>query len=563
MYSWIKPVSLLASVTALFAVNVSTVYADDIPDVISVNFYPEPVSTGKDFSVPNDDTEVPGLSGRAVFGRDWTNICVNANESNIVDEVEVPVPFPIGAGATLEWSSDSLYRWNWDGKADQFMKGYLNMGQVPTFKIHDIPYEYYDLIVYFASDHSLISGDKWSPVTVNGSQYTYDSENQCTVHGGWPWGHPEDETTAFGVNAIRISGLSGSELQFFTSNWTHDWVYGYDCGVIGPVAAFQIVQLHTIEVSGLITSRQINSIAGGSSEVYLKVEPGSTIRVFNSPMTCGTVHIVSPGSVKVETFDNLPPVENSIVEQNLAKFDASGIANGCLVHTWKPLRRTLSINWGAFTDINWNNSYVPSDWSFYGGLGGEEIPAATWNNMSSESKSGTDFSPIVWDGELATTNIDHGITMSWDKCKNWHEGLVTDNQPYYRASWLNPDDEVWEFQIANIPFEKYDLILYFSHNTEGAIDAIPINDKFYMYDTNVNATVECSAHNSWGERICKRPDEIGVNVLVITNLTDTTLNLRRQNDGDNYWHQPLCAIQLIEYCPPLKKRLFGLEVRVR
>ena len=554
---------LMVSMSAL-----SAFAAGNVPEVISVNFYDPDSLSGV---VSDGNTPLSGLSEHdEVLEKDWINVCTRSNEVEYVDDAPVRKPLSLGpTGSKLYWSVPSFYHWN---EVDVFRRGYVASdwnADEPQFTVTDIPYEYYELILYYNSDQdqnpetkaSDDFGFRYRAPKVNGVCYTWDAGRGTTVIGEGHWGHTKETVTAFGVNALRISGLSGSELNFTTQKTATEWyASGNYYYVFGNVAAFQIVELKPIEVSGLITSKEISNLAKGAPDVYLKAAPGSTIRIFDRAMDCGIVHVISSGSVLVETFDNLPPSEGSFVQANIDKFDVSGVSGGCLVHTWKAPARTLSVNFGASTA---NGSYMPSNWGFYGALGPEELPAISWNNIDFDdgtAKTVSDFRPLLWDGVTGQTNVCEGLSMSWNVGANWRGGDTSKQDPF-RGGFCAPNGGSWKVDISGIPFEAYDLILYFSYDGGGAIDAVPVNETFYRYDANLGATVECEASaDSWGSADLSCMSELGKNALMITNLTGQAVSLRRQSE---HWHQPLCALQLIERRPPLKKRLFGMMVIFR
>lgn len=133
--------------------------------------------------------------------------------------------------STLTWTSSTVYQYN--HKAGSFLNGYLDDGSVngngAEIRLTNIPFENYDVIIYAASDTD--NGD-FTAKTVNGTTYTWDTNELKVVEGNGNWGRTRNATPEYGTNALYIENLSGPLT-----------IYGgvKDGDHRGGISAFQII----------------------------------------------------------------------------------------------------------------------------------------------------------------------------------------------------------------------------------------------------------------------------------------------------------------------------------
>lgn len=137
------------------------------------------------------------------------------------------------------YGSANIYQWT--DASDAFLKGYLDDGvhddvAGPTITASEIPFEKYSVIVYAATD---TAGMKYKGVTINGQTYIGTPEPTAIGYAApvynntrARYGASRAYTACYGVNAIRVDGLSGDLTIQGGSN---------DNGARGGIAAIQIV----------------------------------------------------------------------------------------------------------------------------------------------------------------------------------------------------------------------------------------------------------------------------------------------------------------------------------
>lgn len=177
------------------------------PGAIGFNFYSQ-------YGTSTENALVPG----GVWGENSGS--ANGNASVAMED---------GLPVYLKWSSGGVWSWaNTD-----FMGGYLddgsNKGNGAEIYATQLPFEAYDVIIYVATDSN---PGQFTAKTVNGTTYTWNGAE--TVEGNSAWGQSRVADASYGVNALRVSNLSGPLS-----------VYGgaRSGSVRGGIAAIQIVPI--------------------------------------------------------------------------------------------------------------------------------------------------------------------------------------------------------------------------------------------------------------------------------------------------------------------------------
>jgi len=182
--------------------------------------------------------------------------------------------FEDGLSAKLSWSAGSVWAW----ANSDFMGGYLddasNNGNGAEIYVAGLPYEAYDVIIYVATDSS---PGKFLAKTVNGKTYTWNGTE--TVEGDGAWGTSRVSDAEYGVNALRVSNLSGS-LSIYGGARVNQGSNR------GGIAAIQIVPVgEDSSVSEII----IDATAGYTPDASVK----DAVR--SSYSSCDNVRIIGMG----------------------------------------------------------------------------------------------------------------------------------------------------------------------------------------------------------------------------------------------------------------------------
>ncbi len=254
-------------------------------EVISVNFH-------------SQDRSVDGTAGLyAVNG--WNNTTganPTASALNVADGTSV-ITQPI----SLTVSSNNVYQW--DSATDAFLKGYLDDGgnQV-SITLDSIPFSKYAVIVYAATD---TANYRFKSVQINGKNYIgtpyltsvgYATEVEAASA---IWGKTQQKTAAYGVNALRVDGLTASTLTIKGGNNSNS--------ARGGIAALQIINMgesvmsDTQKITGN-AEQKVSELELTKSVVDLTLPEGATLIV--DEIKAGHIlNIISTGNVTIKVTD--------------------------------------------------------------------------------------------------------------------------------------------------------------------------------------------------------------------------------------------------------------------
>lgn len=159
------------------------------------------------------------------------------------------------SGSTTAMYDDGLSTFSWTSggtysiKSGTFLNGYLDDGAPARITLSNIPYDAYDVVVYAATD---TEGYGFSPVTVNGTSYTWDSGSGETVAGTSKWGASREAVAIYGTNALRIKSLSGPlTIQAGSNDSTNKSRGGIAAVQVMPTTASDIVlEDYTLTLDG-------------------------------------------------------------------------------------------------------------------------------------------------------------------------------------------------------------------------------------------------------------------------------------------------------------------------
>ena len=194
-----------------------------VSKVVSINFANGQANaqTAPQFhEVPDDPGTNYGIV--SVPASTWVNLSdKTVKQSNTENDISVSatvakayLPDSASEGTLsvpLRISYTAKNAWSWTGVAGivPFLQAYLDdSAPGADITVTNLPFETYDLIVYFAGDHSATT-NAFNPPTINGVTYSYDA-NGDLVEADQPFGTAGRTTAELGKNALRVDGLSGN-----------------------------------------------------------------------------------------------------------------------------------------------------------------------------------------------------------------------------------------------------------------------------------------------------------------------------------------------------------------
>lgn len=223
----------------------------EVLPTISVNFADKGSATGfaegETGALP-ETSETFGLV--PVPGSAWENYTGNSGTQTIDSAYGTDETF----AATFTYSAKNAYGLS---SNSGILKTWLGDGGAGAqISVTDIPFSEYAVIVYFATNN----GTGFSPVTVNGKTYTWNSATGATVEGSANFGDISATTPALGTNALCVTNLS-DDLSI-------DGAVSSGSGSRGCIAAIQIIC--TGEVVGALAPSSVMSLnfaSGGNGNI--------------------------------------------------------------------------------------------------------------------------------------------------------------------------------------------------------------------------------------------------------------------------------------------------------
>lgn len=187
------------------------------------------------------------------------------------------------------------------------------------------------------------------------------------------------------------------------------------------------------------------------------------------------------------------------------------------------------------------------------------LPDNAWQNTANADRTGTRVSGdarngyrngvTAWDGtSQSVTNLD-GVVFTWavEGSGTANYGNLSSRTPVFRQAWLARASGQGEFTsvvVQNIPYEKYDVIVYVSGNASATdVRAVLINGVPYKGDTGgyENNTRAASSNTSTWGNVGSDTLALGGNALKVTGLVSPDLQVSMKNATT--WG--ICAIQIV------------------
>ena len=409
-----------------------------------------------------------------------------------------------------------------------------------SIDISGIPFAKYDLVFY--CNYSDSPGWGWGPFTVNGQKWTC-GEDGIGIKGDGGWGNTAGtagDPCAFGQNAMRVNGVTGSELKLANgSAWCN-------CCAIEIVDCTDYNDYADVIAEGDITTKEINRQMKDRKDVYLTVPAGATLSISKSALRCEKLFVRSAGDLVIDTdYDPADPKRADIFNANMAKLDFTHVA-GYVYHGWKPTGGVISFNFGS------KDGAMATQEGFAGGLAGEEIPAASWNDLA--DNDGTNETAKIWKG--ATHEIKADVRAEWTSHGYYHAGSSPD---LYRRGYCNTSGwGGWTLKVENIPFETYDVICTCNFDGTHQFSALRVNGTKWTCGAD---GIGVTGSADWGRTDgCDKDDPVtlGQNAFRIRGLSGSTLEL---GSGGAYCN--CSAIQIVEPAPERHYVVNGFSVLVK
>ncbi len=414
-------------------VTAPAVTAPTDSDVISVNFH-----SGDGAAADGD-----GL----VVAKHWHN---TTGMTGTIDSLTVVNgDDSVASSGTLTYKAST----NWGygtNVTDAFLKGYLDdgahdgvSGATITAKV---PFEEYSVVVYMATD----TEGQFKPVIVNGTLYagsaTLSSVGYAEAKPSMMqntsicnWGTCQTATAAYGVNALRVDGLSGDLSIQAGSSQTYNGIRNR-----GGIAAIQIVNTG-------------DSILANVQKIDWSDKPAEELKVSELPeLTKPEVVLTLPAGATL-IVDTALPADHSFVivgdnatvhitNWDIDKFAVDAVVSGATVTTAYTdtigveidgviysyyFRGTTDANYG--TVANWyTGKRVMGDQTKWYSVSGDAAPGV----------GGNMWHYMLLDGDMMDpTNVTVGEdgykTISASVLEGWNLGYFVRNGVHLNVSTLN------------------------------------------------------------------------------------------------------------------------------
>ena len=235
-----------------------------------------------------------GLAVYAVPGTSWNNMPLSETiqeGEGVLNQVKSTdstgtASVESGVSVAVSGARGSYYCWNGVAAASDPRHGYVDDGenyQTPTVTVTGVPYDYYRVIVYCATD---TADAKFGYVTVNGTDFTY--VDGLLAAGTASWGNTGNYGGALaiakGVNTLVTDVLSGS-----TATVVGHRMSGSERGCI---AAIQIVKVE-------MDADLVIAVTGDTTYTVSENSTYGKVQIVGS----GTLTFDGAGTITADTFD--------------------------------------------------------------------------------------------------------------------------------------------------------------------------------------------------------------------------------------------------------------------
>lgn len=473
-------------------VTAPAVTAPTDSDVISVNFH-----SGEGAAADGD-----GL----VAAKNWHN---TTGETGTIDSLTVVNgDDSVASSGTLTYKSKNTWGYATNVTTD-FLKGYLDDGAhddvVGATITATVPFENYSVIVYMATD----TAGQFKPVIVNGTLYagsaTLSSVGYAAAKPSMmqntsvcTWGTCQTATAAYGVNALRVDGLSGNLTIQAGNDQTYNGIRNR-----GGIAAIQIVNTGDSILSDI---QKIDWSDKTAEELKVSELPELTKAVVELTLPAGATLIVDTAlpadhsiaivgdnvTVNITNWD----IEKSAVESLIsgatvttAYTDTIGVEIDGVTYSYI-FRGTTDATYG--TVANWyTGKRVMGDQTKWFSVSGDVAPGVggnMWHHMLLDGD--------MMDSTNVTVGEDGYKTISATVLEGWNLGYFVRNGVHLNAATLNKIQNGGDFTAvwrvddtskitigARGNSQHNNLANYYIDNEEGMVfTEFDIADANYYFD---------------------------------------------------------------------------------
>lgn len=186
------------------------------------------------------------------------------------------------------------------------------------------------------------------------------------------------------------------------------------------------------------------------------------------------------------------------------------------------------------------------------------LPDNAWKNTkqtdrtgvwhSGDTRNGYSNGVTAWDGASQQVTTLGNVVFSWavegDGTANYGN-VDAPNNPVFHKAWLarkNASATKASILLQNIPYEKYDVIVYCFGSDDTAFKPVSVNGVYYVGDrtleTDTNTRLATSSSETWGGR--RATPSLGQSVIRVNGLANPELHLS-YNSGTT----GICAVQIV------------------
>lgn len=215
-------------------------------------------------------------------------------------------------------------------------------------------------------------------------------------------------------------------------------------------------------------------------------------------------------------------------------------------YVWNVPTQVININFGS------SDSGVMSGDTTDKTFGGEDIPRSAWNGYSANSETSAAVS-TGWDCANSETFEITGMTVGYSG-RGGNHNVGTKITPCAPFMWGYIDDNSSsdvQVTLSGIPFDRYDVIVYFQGDTAAHFFSTPQIKKgdtttVYSYDSEMNVVTSAVANNfHWGQSL-QSDISYEKNVFRIPNQTgDIKVQPQRFIDNNGQRRATIAAIQIV------------------
>ena len=476
-------------------------------EVVSLNFY-------------SSQGSVSGEAG-LVAAQGWNNLAAGGTENTLaVWNGEEAVNYPI----SLTYSANNGHQYT-DGVTDNYIKGYLDDGGSQALvTVENIPFEEYSVIVYAATD---TEARKFKPVLINGSYYAGVATSTAYGYADLvlegeknlrTWGGSRNPVAAYGVNALRVDGLTASTLTIKGGTNDND--------ARGGIAAMQIINTG----AALPDEQVIDWTAQPVDQVKVSALPNLTNPFVKLKLADGVTLVVDAAIAGhfIEIVGNNVTVNITKIE--LGKADVEAVVSGAASVTTSYSETlgytkdgvTYPLIFRGTTDANWatlSNWYIGTrtqgETTYWIPYTGRDIPGVPNSN---------EWRATLVDGSLmAITAGDDGYeAVNAPKLEGWASKITVANGAHLTLADLVKLQGACEWHIDDS--SKITLAAFSNGNNDDS------SRKFY-----VNAPEGLTVGGTFGAKVAYYFDEDGSATYATLNNPQTiaavTLDLGTADEG--------------------------------